>query len=410
MELNLHIPENLPKCRFPNFKTKDMSRAIKNPFERKQKGILYLIFFKQLVFIVLFLPIACTKEPPVEKPPVEKPVAGITMTTLAPGVSFYIELGIGTDNLVIDWGDGGKSNANDAYSHEVYANSELYRFSHNYSDAPEYVSEHRITITGDNIELLNCRDNQLTTLDINHCPKLQILYCSDNLLTTLDASQNTALEELSCGSNQLITLDVNKTLKRLECYNNQLTTLDISHNTVLWYLVCDGNQLIALDVSHNTGLSDLECDGNQLTTLDVSRNTELIVLRCSGNQLTTLDMSHNTELTYLICSSNQLTTLDVTHNAKLYILYCRGNQLSTSSLNDLFRTLPDRTNKESSGILLVSDNPGENDCDYSIASGKKWVEWFPGPKSVEVENPEELYLKFLKQFINNKNNQKYEKQ
>ena len=179
--------------------------------------------------------------------------------------------------------------------------------------------------------ILNCYNNQLTTLDVSKNTELTYLYCEYNNLTTLDVSKNTALEYLHCYNNQLTTLDVSKNtaLKELYCYNNQLTTLDVSKNTALIKLYCYNNQLTTLDVSENTALTNLDCGINKLTTLDVSKYTALTNLACSNNQLTTLDVSKNTALIYLYCSGNQLTTLDVSKNTALRRLDCYYNNLTT---------------------------------------------------------------------------------
>ena len=142
-------------------------------------------------------------------------------------------------------------------------------------------------------------------------------------------------------------------------------TQDITLNTTGWYgtasytadgttmtvygdigsFKCEQNgaNLTAIDLSHNTELIELYCSGNRLTTLDLSHNTELIELNCSGNRLTTLDLSHNTELQKLYCNSNNLTALDVSHNRWLEKLFCSGNYFSSQALDDLYCSLPDRT-------------------------------------------------------------------
>ena len=118
-------------------------------------------------------------------------------------------------------------------------------------------------------------------------------------------------------------------LKVLECDNNQLTSLDVSKNTALTGLVCSHNQLTSLDVSKNTALIELWCDNNQLTLLNVSKNTALTKLYCFGNQLTSLDVSQNTELTGLWCHYNQITSLDVSGRTLLTMLQCDNNQLTS---------------------------------------------------------------------------------
>ncbi|MDE5969828.1 MAG: leucine-rich repeat domain-containing protein [Muribaculaceae bacterium] len=154
-----------------------------------------------------------------------------------------------------------------------------------------------------NLEILNCFQTQLTTLDVSGCTALTELWCYQTQLTTLDVSKNTALTKLWCNNNQLTTLDVSKntSLTELVCSENQLTTLDVSGCTALTTLDCCYNQLTTLDISKNTSLSYLGCYNNQLTTLDVSKNTSLTDLRCNDNQLTTLDVSKNTLLTKLSC-------------------------------------------------------------------------------------------------------------
>jgi hypothetical protein len=52
-------------------------------------------------------------------------------------------------------------------------------------------------------------------------------------------------------------------------------------------------------------------------------------------------------------------------------LHCGNNKLSTTALNALFGTL--HSNTISSGkTILIRDNPGEWDCDISIAENKGW--------------------------------------
>ena len=288
-----------------------------------------------------------------EDPPISD-TGVITMTTLASGVSLWIKIdtSLGSDNFTIDWGDGEESNLYPTMANP-YSDTESFTFSHSYSDA----SEHLITITGDNIVLLQCSENQLTSLDISRYPELQILFCLYNQLTTLDVSKNTALEDL-------------------------------------W---CDYNQLTSLDVSKNTVLAYLQCNYNQLTSLDVSKNTALNGLCVRNCQLTTLDVSNNTALTQLLCSSNQITTLDVSANTELQWLSCHSNQLTSSALNNLFNTLPDRTGK-TSGNIVIASNPGTNDCDVSIVKEKGWS--FPKRYPTRMENTEELFLPFYEMFIN----------
>jgi len=100
-------------------------------------------------------------------------------------------------------------------------------------------------------------------------------------------------------------------LANLDCRENQLTSLDVSQNTALTLLDCGANYLTNLDVSGATALNELHGDNNQLTSLDVSNNIALGYFSCAHNQLTSLDVSNNIDLGYFSCVNNQLTSLDV---------------------------------------------------------------------------------------------------
>ena len=137
-----------------------------------------------------------------------------------------------------------------------------------------------------NLKKLDCKNNNLTCLDVSQNTNLTVLYCESNQLTSLDVSNNPALTYLNCSYNQLTGLDLSKNiaLTKLECYENQLTRLDLRNNPMLGTLHCRDNQLTSLDLSQNTVLTVLTCQGNQLTSLDLSKNTALTILGCSGNK------------------------------------------------------------------------------------------------------------------------------
>jgi Leucine-rich repeat (LRR) protein len=129
-----------------------------------------------------------------------------------------------------------------------------------------------------------------------------------------------------------------------------------------------------------SNVTQLYCTYNDLTALDISRCTTLDYLICSNNQLTGLDVSKNTKLHNLNCNFNQITSLNVSNNTELWGLYCIGNRLTTEALNDLFRTLPDYSEKGYGAIFIAVrwakpevGNPGHAYCDRSIAEKKGWA-------------------------------------
>lgn len=245
---------------------------------------------------------------------------------------------------------------------------------------------------------------------------LVILNCSDNQITTLDVSQNTALTLLNVSNNQLDALDVTQLslLSALYAQNNQLTTLDLSLNTSLEDLILESNQLTSLnfkngnntivnyistlnnpnldcievdDAAYSTlnwtfidaqtffsedcstiaytyipddnfeqALIDLGFDAGSLddyvptaniistTSLNVSSKNisaltgiedfvSLISLNCATNQLTALDVSQNIALENLTVFDNQLTALDISQNTSLTNVLALNNQLETLDTN-----------------------------------------------------------------------------
>ena len=183
-----------------------------------------------------------------------------------------------------------------------------------------------------NITEMDVYDMEISSLQgIEYFTALTVLDCDDNELTTLDISKNTALVKLYCSWNHLTSLDItnNVVLKRLSCYHNELTSLDVSKNTALTLLDCEENKITALDVSMCTELESLTCGYNELTQLDISNLTYLEYLDCYDNNLTTLDVSSNPNLEDLECEDNQISSLDISNNPYLWLVYCDGNQISS---------------------------------------------------------------------------------
>ena len=188
-----------------------------------------------------------------------------------------------------------------------------------------------------NLEVLDCRYNNIISLDLSSILKLKELNCSGNAvsgqymtLKTIDISKNVLLTTLSCNNNLLDNLDIsnNTNLTYLSCFNNKLVSLDVTKNSLLEYLNCNTNQLTTLDVSKNTALTSLHCITNQLTSLNVTKNILLKELYCSDNQLTSLDLTKNTALETLTCSGNELSNMDLSNNIALKSVTCTSSHLT----------------------------------------------------------------------------------
>ena len=201
-----------------------------------------------------------------------------------------------------------------------------------YSPTIDTNGDGQIQITeAQGVTQLDLREKSIQSLTgVEFFNNLTLLNCSKNQLTSLDVSQNTALTYLSCSENQIagsLDLSNNPGLTSIYCSKNQLTSIDVTSCIVLDRFDCDQNQLSSLDLSQNVALSGIHCQNNQLTALDVSQNINMGYLYCSTNPLGELDLSNNTLLQQLYCWSNQLTKLDLSHNPAIFQVDCSFNQL-----------------------------------------------------------------------------------
>ena len=117
--------------------------------------------------------------------------------------------------------------------------------------------------------------------------------------------------------------------------------------------------------------------GSSTRTIKITDAT-IFTLNCERNQLSSLVVGNNPKLEYLSCYRNQLTSLNVSECPALGMLYCYNNQLTTNALNDLFQSLHSNEirvtegNKTHGKRIFILENPGDKDCDKSIATKKGW--------------------------------------
>ena len=184
--------------------------------------------------------------------------------------------------------------------------------------------------TGTSLKYLNCSVNKLNALDLSKSSELTELYCNNSKLTALDLSANKKLQKISATSNKLTTLDVRNLpeLTYLDLQANfDLKSIDVSKNTKLESLNLAQTGLTSLNVKNNRKLVELKVFCNQLTALDVRSNYLLKELACFENQLTALDLSSNVALEYLGVSENPISELNLHPLSNLKTLYCQKMQL-----------------------------------------------------------------------------------
>jgi Leucine-rich repeat (LRR) protein len=115
-------------------------------------------------------------------------------------------------------------------------------------------------------------------------------------------------------------------LELLECRNNILTELDLSALTNLKYLSCELNYLTELNLDGIVALKWLFCDDNELTILDLSTHLELEYLLCGRNPIADLDISLNDSLRYFeFRSIPSVVEMDLSDKPLLHEVYCGFN-------------------------------------------------------------------------------------
>ena len=95
-----------------------------------------------------------------------------------------------------------------------------------------------------------------------------------------------------CSLSSLQGLKFFTALEKLWASNNDISEIDVSHCPELYYLgVMDCKNLTSLDVSNNHKLYNLACNNSPIATLDLSYNSELGNLYVQDCRLTSLDFS-----------------------------------------------------------------------------------------------------------------------
>ena len=182
----------------------------------------------------------------------------------------------------------------------------------------------------DPIILINVSSKEIASLKgIEYFVKLQKLNCRNNQITELDLSRNTELTELLAYNNQLEALDLRAlgNLAYVYIQNNQISSLTLPTNLV--DLICYNNQLTSLLLASFNSLETLYCQNNQLETLRFpsGTNNQLQTVNCSNNQLTSISITQGVSLKELNCNNNYISSLSIRNADNMETLSCSHNKL-----------------------------------------------------------------------------------
>ena len=208
------------------------------------------------------------------------------------------------------------------------------------------------------LETLNCRSNNLTTLNLFNNTALTHIECYANFISNLTMPNNNTLTYLNCGNNNLSSINLSSypDLNYLAIYNNDLTQLNLSSNNALtyincrtnsisdltlpnsapnlYYLHCAQNSLTALNLSSVTGLEQLYCYENNLNSIDLQYNPFLLILWIWTNNLSALDLTNNSSLIDIDCGDNSINSINTLQIPNIQIFYCYNNNLSSLDVSN----------------------------------------------------------------------------
>lgn len=111
------------------------------------------------------------------------------------------------------------------------------------------------------ITSIECRNNEITKLDLSNHTELLALYCSNNNITSLDLSNNKKLKVLDCEKNDLNYLNIQNG------NNENFSRFDISHNDNLTCVQVD--DVSYMNDEHRPGTSYVDAIVNYNTYCEV---------------------------------------------------------------------------------------------------------------------------------------------
>ena len=238
-----------------------------------------------------------------------------------------------------------------------------------------------------NLEGLDCRDMQLTELDLSRNPWLSFVDCSSNRIDTLSL-EGSRVEELYCCESDIRKIDMGPEmlpwLRILFCNFNRLTELDLSLLPNLYWVDFVYNNLAYMDLSKNGWLrsvnEDMDGDSTEnyhevvlegsrklalssIPGLDASRMSRLYGGTIQGDTLTFVEDT----VSYYYDYYRVLGNLDEVDYGGYFFLYLRGPvQIDEAHFPDeAFRTYVAENLDSSANGYLESKEAGIKALDVS---------------------------------------------
>jgi Leucine-rich repeat (LRR) protein len=219
----------------------------------------------------------------------------------------------------------------------------------------------------ENLDFLNCSNNNIKTVDNPISDKIKHLNISNNYLESTNNLGSP--ENLNIGYNKIYELlNLSSNIKTLNCENNNIEEIgsNIPKNVV--ELDCNNNSIQSLGMLPDS-IEILIISYNAISELN-NLPQSLVELECNFNKINKINyIPSNTNM--IDCSGNDLEEIifDVNKEYKLEKMDCSNNNISNiknipSSLNylDISSNRIDKYDESFSNIktIIITDNPCDN--------------------------------------------------
>ena len=199
-------------------------------------------------------------------------------------------------------------------------------------------------------------------------------------VASLDLSACTSLETFSCSSStrDLTSLALPQSLQSLWLDYSGLETLSLAGYANLKDFRIVGTSLQTVDLSGCTAL--VKCNfynNSSLTSIDLGGCSSLAEVNPDyengyNRSVTSINLSGCSSLTKFSFSNAALTSLDLSSSTLLSAVNVKNNNFDVDGVNNMLRTLPDRSSNTATGVVYLYGNPGVDGYDSSIVANKNW--------------------------------------
>lgn len=199
----------------------------------------------------------------------------------------------------------------------------------------------------------------VASLDLSACASLESFSCSNSIrdLTSLVLPQSLQSLWLDYSGLETLSLAGYANLKDFRIVSTSLQTVDLSGCTAL----------VKCNFYNNSSLTSIDLGGCS-SLAEVNPDYE----NGYNRSVTSINLSGCSSLTKFSFSNAALTSLDLSSSPLLSAVNVKNNSLDADGVNNMLRTLPDRSSNTATGVVYLYGNPGVEGYDTSIVANKNW--------------------------------------